>query len=1004
MGRPLSNFCLIVVSLLLTSALGFAQTNTATLSGSVTDPSHAAIPGARLTLTSEETGRSTVTASNSVGQFTFNFVPIGTYDLRAEAKGFQSLVHKQISLSAAQTVNLNLTMQVGSVKQAITVSGQAPLVNATTSQQHNLYSSRKVNNLPLARLDWTNLLELGTGITTKSSTGLAMNGLAPAAFNFTVDGTNASADPELPSFGFYQGFNIINAINNDAIAEVSVVKGIAPASVSGTMSGNVNVITKSGTNQFHGDLFEFNDVSAFDARNQFLTSKPRSTFNQYGGSVGGPILRNKIFFFGSYEGARLRAFRAVSADVPTPYFESISPSVYQPIFSLYPKVAQPTSDPTALTVRVHQPGSTAQTDYNGSGQVDAYITQNDRLTLRYTRQRPNAFSPRIPSINPRATSGHNDKYNAEYIHTGGIWTNSFRFGFNRLYLNRLDEGFGVDLEAVSFGGFGSGGAESFFKIGSTYTWEDNVAINHGRHSIQFGGIIQRQNAGRKDFNTAELDYSTLSDFLSNTPDRVVITFDTPSFQFHEYQLGGFVQDNYRATSHLTLNLGLRYDYFTVPKERDGNSFNRGLDPARPYLGYGFGPYRPASSMYNGDFNNVSPRVGFAYAFGQSRNTVIRGGFGMFVNPHPIFGGPIEEKQPAVNVPFRVYLSRAQAAAGGIHYPLPRSQFIPTLDLLQSKGVLSTNVTNTSINPNFPNPYSMQWTLGVERNLGWGTVLDVAYVGNRGLKMNVVEMQNLPDRLTGITPAPTFGSFRLYTPLDASTYHSLQVSLRKRFSKGIAFGANYTLANNTSFETGNLLLETPPQDNNNLRADLGPTPYDIRNRFTANFLYTLPFEKLTNSSSGPAKLLLAGWHISGIFSADDGLPANITNGNSSYPSDRPDKASGVSQVFNNYTSTLQYLNILAYTPVPIVPASGAQLRPGNLGRDSVFGPGEWNLDGSLGKTFPLAEHVGLQLRGDFFNAFNHTNLSGLVTNISKGSFGQLTSATARTIQISARLTF
>ncbi|MEO8027245.1 MAG: hypothetical protein ABI823_12265 [Bryobacteraceae bacterium] len=232
-----------------------------------------------------------------------------------------------------------MQLDVGTARQEITVAGDSAVVDLLSSDQHQTISSREVNELPVAKLDWTNLLKLGTGVQKAGNGGVSLNGLPPAGFSLTVDGTNASLDAELPSLAFYQGFNVINTINPDAIQEISTTKGIAPASVAGSMGGNVNIISKGGTNQFHGTLFEVNSVAAYNARNQFLATKPGSTLNQFGGSLGGAVIRDKLFYFVNFEGVRGRAFTAVSDDVPTPGFIAqtlaVAP-VYKSIFNVYP--------------------------------------------------------------------------------------------------------------------------------------------------------------------------------------------------------------------------------------------------------------------------------------------------------------------------------------------------------------------------------------------------------------------------------------------------------------------------------------------------------------------------------------------------------------------------------------------------------------------------------------------------------------------------------------------
>jgi len=994
-----------------------AQENTATIYGSVTDPSGAAMTGVKVIITNELTSRVTSTTTNGQGQFTFNFLPIGRYTLSLDQTGFKPQKRTGMQLVAGQKLGLTVKMQLATATQSVTVSGEEPMIETSSSDQLSTVSTTQVSQLPLAKENWTTLLTQQPGATAKTTGpnggGLSMNGLPPGGFSFTVDGTNASNDPELPAFGFYGSFNLISGVNNDAIAEVSIIQGIAPATVSDTMSGNVNVITKSGTNQFHGDVYEMNDPSALDSRNWFLPAgdrKPRSTYNQFGGSLGGPIVKNRVFGFGSYQGAKLSALKVITDDVPTPYLINNSPAIYSDIWKAFPTAPQPAGNPTALTTQYTRIGSTVQNDSNGTIRLDIYPTQSNILTVRYLRSRPYSNKPNIVAIDPRVTTGHSDEFNASFIHTGGAnWTSSTRFGYNRLRLSRADQGLATDLEQVKFG-FDSQGAENFSKVGSTYTFEEGIAINHGRQSIQVGGIVQQQNAGRIDLNTATVSYSSLSDFQNNIPNQVVITYDLPQFRLRTYQFGGYIQDDIKVSQALTVNLGLRYDYFTVPQEKNGLVFDRGIDPNNPQLGIGFGPYRPANNMYNADYNNFGPRVGFAWGLGADRKTVIRGGTGIFVSPHPIFGGPIEELQASATTPFRIYINRSQALAAGIKYPVTRSQYQAILQNLQTSGVISSNFANTAIDPNFPNPYSIQWMIGVERQLPWGMVGSVQYVGTRGLKLSTVIQQNLPNRTTGIAPDPTFSQFRLYVPFDNSKYNSLQASLQKRMSNGFMFNLSYTRATNNSLEDANLLLENPPQDPNNLHADWGPTSYSIRNQFNANFVYDVPVLTWLKTSNSVVKQALGGWEVSSVITADDGLPWNITNGNSSYPSDRPNVGTG-SFTLGNYQGTPQYnsgvvqfLNPAAFSAVPIVGVSGAQATPGNLGRDAVWGPGSFDIDGTLRKSFSITEHVHLMIHGDFLDLLNHPNFSGLVTNTSKGSFGQLTSATSRQVQIGAKISF
>jgi hypothetical protein len=990
-----------------------AQSTTGTITGTVTDPSKAVIVGAQLTLTNGSTGLVRTAITNSTGQYVLDFIPVGTYTLGVTGRGFTPQERNEIAIAAAQGIQLNFSLPVQAAGQTVTVTSEEPLVSVGTSDQRGEVTSAQLNELPVAHQDWTTLLQTAPGVAqsdngsagSEAGSGIVINGLPATGYNLTVDGTNATQDMEHPAFGFSEKPNIINTVNNDAVQEISMVRGIAPASVSGTMAGNVNIITRGGGNTFHGDVYEINEENLYDARNQFLTSRPRTTFNQFGGAISGPIVQNKLFFFTSYEGVRYNALVDVSDNVPTPYLISISPAVYQPAFASYPAVAQPANDPTALTVFLNQTGSSVQNDSNGIVRFDYNLSGNNQFTARYTRGRPYYDNPNIIAINPRVTTGHSDAYNASWIHSGIHWTSNARFGYNRLRSSRNDLGLGLDYEGVSFSGFNTGGSELFLKAGSIWTGEESIAWTRGRHTIQAGGILQRWNAGRTDLNTTNVSYSSLSDFQNNIPSKIRITFDLTPFNIYEYQIGGYIQDDYRILSNLTLNVGLRYDYFTVPKEDSGRLFNRGIDPAAPQLGPGFGPYLPADSIYNANYYNVQPRIGFSWGAGPSGKTVVRGGFGIYTNPHEIYGDAINEVQTNAQTPFRITLNRSQALAAGLEYPVRRADYTTILQDLQNDGVFSPDFADSAIKQHYPNAYSLQYTLAVSRALPWDTVLDIAYVGNRGIHENITDVQNLPDRVTGIAPFPQFSQFNYYYAGDSSNYNGLQVQLNKRLNHGVFLGASYTWSRSMALEYAGLLKESSPQDNDNIKADYGPSPYDMRNSFVLNGVWQMPLQEWSHVNGALGRYLLGGWQISSLLIANDGSPTNINDGNSSYPNDRPDGVAGVNPYVGNYNlSQMQFLNPAAFANVPLSTASGAQIRGGFLGKDSIYQPGFVNLNASLTKTFRFTERAQLQLHMDSFNALNHTNLGGLETDTTSGNFGQLTSATARTVQIGGRFTY
>jgi hypothetical protein len=1016
MLKRIKKTSLIILALVL--ALGRAsqaQSTTGTVTGTVTDPGNAVVVGAQVTLSNTMTGLVKTNVTNRAGQYVLDFIPVGHYSLRIVEQGFNPEQRDNIDVSAAQGIQINFTLRVASASQSISVTSEDPLVSVGTSDLRTEVSSTQINELPVAHQDWTTLLQTASGVAqsnngsagSEAGSGIVINGLPATGYNLTVDGTNATQDAEHPSFGFSEAPNVINTINNDAIQEISMVRGIAPASVSGTMAGNINIITKGGSNTFHGDVFELNEVNLYDARNQFSDTRPRTTFNQFGGAISGPVLPNKLFFFGSYTAVRLNAFTDVSDDVPTPYLLSISPAAYLSTLAYYPTVTQPADDPTAITVRFHQNGSTTRDDSNGVARLDYNLSGNNQFTARYTRGRPNYTNPTIITINPRTYEDRSDAYNASWIHSASRWTSNARFGYNRIRTSRVDQGFGADLEGLKLSPFNTNGAEFSLGAGSISTFEDSIAWTLGRHTVQFGGIFQKWNAGRTDLNTTNVQYSSLSDYENNIPSSVRITFDLTPFNISEYQVGGYVQDDYRVLPNLTFNLGIRYDYFTVPTEDSGRFFNRGVDPANPELGAGFGPYRPADSLYEANHFNVQPRLGFSWSPYSSGKTVLRGGIGVFTNPHQLYGEAINEVQTNAETPFRITLNRQQALDAGIQFPVHRVNYTAILQQLQDTGVATSDFANSAVAAKYPNPYSIQYTLGVSQALPWQTTLDIAYVGNRGLHENITAVENLPDRLTGIAPVPTFSQFNYYYAGDNSRYNALQVEVKKRISQGVTLGAAYTWSRSMALEYAGLLKESSPQDNNNVHADYGPTDYDVRNYFVLNGVWQMPWMQLAHMHGHLAQELLGGWQVSGVFIGTGGSPTNIGDGNSSYPNDRPDFVLGVSPYTGHHSlSNPQYLNAAAFSldQLPIIEASAAQIRPGTLGKNTVYQPGSAVLNASLTKGFRFTERVQIKLHMDAFNALNHTNLGNLETDITSGSFGQLNSATARTMQIGAKVNF
>lgn len=992
MKRLRSLLILPIALIALLSAAIQAQVTTGTIYGNIADSSGSQVAGATITLVHELTGATWRSETNEEGEVTFTFLPVGRYRLTITARGFKEQAQSGIELVAGQRLRLSYALEVGELTERVTITTEAPLINAVNAEQQISHGLQEVRELPLARRDWTNLLNVGTGMRVRESgggTGVSINGLPPGGLSLTVDGTQASSSSEEISLSQFGNFNLIKVVSLEAISEVNVSKGILPAEHANTLSGNISLITRSGGNEFHGSLFENYLGRVLNARNQFLSTRPPEVFNQFGGSFGGPVLKNKLFVFGVYEGYRQRRFATLSANMPTPELRAqaiAAVPIYKQFFDNLPLPNQPYAA-GATVGRFIGFGSNKANDDHLVFRADYNINDLNRLTGRYTRGRPDSETPRVSPVNSRTFTGLDDVATASYYRTASSYSAETRFGFTRNDVERLDGIYALGVPNISVLGFDNGG-EIIESKGKGFSIEQIVAFSRDRHSIKLGGIFQRQEQTRSNIGVPTHDYGNLADLVANDPTRITVTFGIAPYLITYWTNGYFIQDDFKIRPNLVLNLGLRYDYFAVPRERDGRLFNR-EEP------FGLGPLRPPDSIYEADRNNLAPRLGFAWTPDRSGKTVIRSGFGMYYTRPPL-RNIIELVRNAIDEPFRTPFSRQEARALGLRYPVDPAAVLPL--------VRDPNApwTGSTINPDFPTPYSMQWILSVQRQLTNTIAIDTSYVGTRGVHLLLNRLVNQVDRVTGLRPFAGFGEFRHFDTSDSTTYHAWQTSVEKRLSADLLFNIHYTWSRSICYQLGDLSTLLTPQDVNNIRAERGPSAFDITHRFTSDFLYELPFRRLWDAGSRGKRLLLNGWQLGGIFTAESGSPFDISTP-SSLPNQRADYVGG--PVYIEADNPLVYLNRAAFAAVPVIQASGASARPGTLGRNALRGRGFWNIDLSLAKNLQLSERVVLQIRGDMFNAFNHTSFSGINTTITSGSFGLFTSTRgARVVQLNARLTF
>ncbi len=479
--------------LVLLGSLAYSQRTTATLLGIVKDPSGAGVPAASLRLIDEAMGSRFAAETDQTGSFTMSFIPVGTYRIEAEAKGFKTYRNSDIVLSAGQQLQLTISLEIGMSTESVVVTAEAPLVENANATQSDRMTRLQLSELPQGRRDFAQLLGLQNGYRPSRDGLIQFNGLASGGNSVTVDGTDGSSDSETPSTSMFQGFNFISVVSQEAIQEVAVSKSAMSAEIARTYSTNINVITRSGTNQFHGSLFELWQNDILNAKNAILTAsqpKPVVRFNQFGGSLGGPVKKDKLFFFFTYEGYRMSNQSLQTGQVPTPEFRAAAVRAvpdYKAVLDLFPQPTEPYAP--AATVAVYRGNRPSQaTDNHWVGRGDYRINDNNLLTARYIRDTPENISPRYMQ-NPRTYIGATDALNVNWIRSSSRWTNEARFGHNRNQTDRVDEIHTKGpIPAVEVQGLFDTQGEVLRINGSSTSLEELVSLNVGRHSIKFGGI------------------------------------------------------------------------------------------------------------------------------------------------------------------------------------------------------------------------------------------------------------------------------------------------------------------------------------------------------------------------------------------------------------------------------------------------------------------------------------------------------------------------------------
>ena len=1045
---------ILAASLVLVSLTVIAQ-DSGSISGIIRDPSGAGIADAHILVTNSETGVMHTLGTDEHGSYRALSLPVGRYNVTVEKTGFRTLVRFGIDLVVGQDAVVDIGMQIGVLKERVEVGGEAPLVNVATASIAGLVDERSVKDLPLNGRSFDNLITLNPGTANTTVNRSASSTGAGQGNNFSVSGNREDYNLFLLNGIEYTGVSTADVIPGglsgqllgvDAVREFNVLENTYGAEYGKRPGAQVTLVTMSGTNQIHGTLFEFVRNSAFDARNFFdhTSGPPPFRRNQFGGSAGAPIRKDKTFIFASYEGFRQRLAVSEVAVVPDNNARNgflttasgaltnvgLAPGI-APYLALWPVSNGPELGGGAALYYAN-PAQMIREDF-GNLRVDHNFLGGDMLSGVYTIDDGFNNSPGSTDLQLTASTLRSQIASLQETHSfKPTMLNTFRAGFTRAkwLLNAappvtnsslsfvLGQPIGnINIGAVGNGqlgaiaGAGSNGAQQFDNIArNLFTLTDSVSIIKHTHKIELGIWLQKveSNENAADQRNGIATFADLQHFLQGQATQVVATLSPIEIGWRQTAGAWYAEDSIQLHPNLTVTLGVRHEFNNGWNSPQGLAANfvpgaNGVLATQPVVGTSIYSVNNAKFM-------IGPRAGIAWApFGRSR-TAIHAGYGLYYEQLDYMGNCCDSI-PVGSNNYRVTVTPAT-------FPL---LIAPGENLAGSK------IGPTGVQPDLKMPAVNQYSLKVDQTLGASTVLSVGYVGERGYHLLATADANtaIPTIVNGqpyFAPKspranPNLSNARYEVSSGKSAYNALQADLTKRFSRGLQFRVNYTfsksLDNHSSSFLGNEGLggATTYMDSRDPDRDWGPSNFNVAQRVAGHLSYELPLGKgkaFLRDLTGVANAIVSGWQVNSIVTVQTGFPFTPLDGfNQSGSGDtrNPDRVS----LNPNFTGSIitgnpnQWFNPAAF----FLPAAGTF---GNAGRDILNAPGLLGIDGSLFKTVHFGDRATLQFRAEFFNAANHTNFGWPVisTFTSAGavspSAGLITSTltTSRQIQLSLKL--
>jgi hypothetical protein len=1008
----------------LLAAAATAQTFQGNLAGVVSDASEAAISGATVNLESQATGLKRSTRSEANGSFLFAELPVGLYTLTVTLQGFEVKKIENVEVSVSKTTDIAVQLGVAQVQSVVDVKAALVSLETTSSDLAVVVDTKTVSELPINGRDFRQLLKMAPGVQATNNPGnLSVNGTRTNFVNYQIDGVDNN-DGSGNNIALNQG----GVGNNpdvylpiEAIDQLSIQSN-AQADMGRNGGANANMVIKSGTNTVHGSLYEFNRNEALASRSPLLpvgTPKQVIRNNQFGFSLGGPIIRNKTFFYMDGESQRATAAISGLATSPSAAWVAQATAVLQQynipvnpvstnLLNFFPAVSR--TGPATTNNYLSQ-AQNQFISYDNVVKVDHHFSDNHTIFARY-----------IGGVGSQVGAGSSNFYDffqsiPAHIHNFGIvesdvWSpklvNQITAGVNYFWM-------GIDDRNTSFNPLAAGlntqsrltgspffNISGFTTIGSnnggpldrtdpTGHLVDNLSYNTGRHQFKFGAEVRRTlykseyfTNGRGEFifdgsrgpwasdKTLSGSLRAFADFLAGYPSSsngATIVLGDQAWDYAYSSFDWWAHDTFQVNPELSVNFGVRYTYLG---EVHGLGAGKELYNFTIAKGFTTGP------IYNNDLLNFAPRLGFSYAPKWLPKTVLRGGYGIYYDlPTPAtFGFTTISNGGATGMnqnpagPGRIYAISATNVVFQPGVPVFGGASVPP----PPYGVLAAN-------PDFATPRVHSVNFNIQQAFTQSTLLQVGYVSSFGRHLPIFLDINQP--VNGVRPLatqyPTLGTINQYNTIAFSNYHSLQVALRQRFWRGLAVNFNYTWSHAIDDASD---IKPNPENSYDILNDKGPSKYDARHIVSGFVSYELP------QWARFAPRLTKGWQFNSLFTASTGSPFNILAGtNVSGTGENQDRVNLVGDPFANLTALMGTTAVLYFNPVAFAkPAAGTY---GNMGRNALYGPGFGSADISIFKRTPITERISTEFRVEILNVINRTNWANPNVTFTSGSFGQLT---------------